>query len=123
MIKPLTQIIVSDNSGVVRVRCINILGLSSKKSFGKIGDRVVVSVLKTRAKTKIKKGSVCYGIIIRTVNKFNRFDGSQISFGNNSIVLVNSKNQPIGSRILGPISFELRNKKFIKIISISSFVL
>lgn len=123
MIKPLTQIIVSDNSGAVRVRCINILGLSSKKSFGKVGDRVVVSILKTRSKSKVKKGSVCYGVIVRTVNKLNRFDGSSISFGTNSVVLVNSKNQPIGSRILGPISFELRNKKFMKILSISSFIL
>jgi large subunit ribosomal protein L14 len=123
MIKPLTQRIVSDNSGAVRARCINILGLSSKKSFGKIGDRVVISILKTRSKSKVKKGSVCYGIIVRTVNKSNRFDGSKISFGTNSVVLVNSKNQPRGSRILGPISFELRNKKYIKIISISSFIL
>lgn len=103
---------VCDNSGAKLVKCIKILGFSKKK-YAKIGDFIKVSVKKIFFNnSKVKKGDVYNSLVIRTIYKYNRFNGSFLSFNDNSVLLLNSKNDVIGSRIFGPIPKELRNISF-----------
>lgn len=113
---------VCDNSGVKWVQCIKILG-KRPKAFGKPGDTIVVSVKKVKSLSKIKKKDIYKAIIVRMKKKINREDGSSINFSKNSVVLLNAKGSPIGSRIFGPVAKELRIKKNIKLVSLCTKML
>lgn len=113
---------VCDNSGVKWVQCIKILG-KRPKAFGKPGDIIVVSIKKTKSLSKIKKKDIYKAIIVRVKKKICREDGSSISFSKNSVVLLNAKGGPIGSRVFGPVARELRIKKNMKLISLCTKML
>lgn len=113
---------VCDNSGVKWVQCLKILG-KKPKAFGKAGDIIVVSIKRTKSFSKIKKKEIYKAIIVRIKKKISREDGSFISFSKNSVVLLNAKGSPIGSRIFGPVAKELRTKKNIKLISLCTKML
>ena len=113
---------VCDNSGVKWVQCIKVLG-GKPRTFGKPGDIIVVSIKKTKSLSKIKKKDIYKAIIVRVKKKICREDGSSISFSKNSVVLLNAKGSPLGSRIFGPVAKELRTKKNIKLISLCTKML
>lgn len=113
---------VCDNSGVKWVQCIKILG-KRPKAFGKPGDIIVVSIKKTKSLSKIKKKDIYKAIIVRIKKKICREDGSSISFSKNSVVLLNAKGGPIGSRVFGPVARELRIKKNMKLVSLCTKML
>jgi len=117
-----TVLNVCDNSGVKWVQCIKILG-KRPKAFGKPGDIIVVSIKKTKSLSKIKKKDIYKAIIVRVKKKICREDGSSISFSRNSVVLLNAKGGPIGSRIFGPVARELRVKKNMKLVSLCTKML
>ena len=113
---------VADNSGAKEVQCIKVLGGSRRRTAG-VGDIIVVSVKKALANSKVKKGEKAKAVIVRTVHKIQRRDGTSIRFDENSAVLVNNNKEPVGTRIFGPVARELRAKSFIKIISMAPEVL
>ena len=113
---------VADNSGAKRVRCIKVLG-GSKRKYATVGDVIVVSIKDAAPNGKVKKGQVARAVIVRTRKEVRRRDGSYIRFDDNSAVLINKENQPVGSRIFGPVARELRAKKFMKIVSLAPEVL
>ena len=113
---------VADNSGAKRVRCLKVLG-GSKRKFASIGDVIVVSVKDAAPNGKVKKGQVAKAVIVRTRKEIRRRDGTYIRFDNNSAVLLNKDNEPLGSRIFGPVARELRAKQFMKIVSLAPEVL
>lgn len=117
-----TVLSVCDNSGVKWVQCIKILG-GKPRTFGKPGDIIVVSIKTTKSLSKIKKKDIYKAIIVRVKKKICREDGSSISFSKNSVVLLNAKGSPIGSRIFGPVAKELRIKKNIKLVSLCTKML
>lgn len=123
MIQQQTILKVSDNSGAKTVRCIRVLG-GFRKKYAKLGDNIIVSVQQLRNKSKntskVKKGEVYKALIIRTKVPFKKKDGSQIWFGENSVVLVNKQENPVSTRIIGPLPKLLKKKKFQKFISMSS---
>jgi large subunit ribosomal protein L14 len=122
MIQMQTNLEVADNSGARRVQCIKVLG-GSKRKYASIGDIIVVSVQEAIPNAKVKKGEVAKAVIVRTRKEISRPDGSYIRFDTNSAVLINKDNEPIGTRIFGPVARELRAKKFMKIISLAPEVL
>ena len=122
MIQMESTLDVADNSGAKKVFCIKVLG-GSKRKYASIGDIIVVSVKEAIPNAKVKKGDVAKAVIVRTKKEIARPDGSYIRFDNNSAVLVNKDNEPIGTRIFGPVARELRAKKFMKIISLAPEVL
>lgn len=122
MIQMETVLDVADNSGAKRVRCIKVLG-GSKRKYATIGDVIVVSVKDAAPNGKVKKGQVARAVIVRTKKEVRRRDGSYIRFDENSAVLINKENEPVGSRIFGPVARELRSKKFMKIVSLAPEVL
>ena len=122
MIQMQTRLKVADNSGAREVMCIKVLG-GSKRRTAQIGDIIVVSVKEALPNSKIKKGSVAKAVIVRTVQKLRRPDGSYIRFADNSAVLINAAKEPIGTRIFGPVARELRAKQFVKIVSLAPEVL
>lgn len=122
MIQMQTNLFVADNSGAQKVQCIKVLG-GSKRKTASVGDVIVVSVKKSSPRAKVKKGSVQKAVIVRTSYKVSRSDGSSICFDNNSCVILNAANEPIGSRIFGPVPRELRYLGFMKIISLAPEVL
>jgi large subunit ribosomal protein L14 len=113
---------VCDNSGVKLVKCLKVLG-RKPKSCGKIGDIIVVNIQKIKTFSKIKKKEIYKAVIVRLKKKIKRIDGSYINFSKNSIVLLNNKGVPLGTRIFGPVSKELRIKKHLKLISLCSKML
>jgi len=113
---------VADNSGAKRVLCIKVLG-GSKRKYASIGDVIVVSIVEAIAGAKVKKGEIAKAVIVRTRKEISRPDGTYIRFDTNSAVLINKDNEPIGTRIFGPVARELRAKKFMKIISLAPEVL
>jgi len=113
---------VADNSGAKKVFCIKVLG-GTKRKYASVGDIIVVSVKEALPDAKVKKGDVAKAVIVRTSKEISRADGSYIRFDSNSAVLINKDNEPIGTRIFGPIARELRSKKFNKIISLAPEVL
>ena len=117
MIQMETVLDVADNSGAKRVRCIKVLG-GSKRKYAGIGDIIVVSVKDAAPHGKVKKGQVARAVIVRTKKEIRRRDGSYIRFDTNSAVLLNKENEPVGSRIFGPVARELR-RKFMKIVSLA----
>ena len=122
MIKMQTRLKVADNSGAKEVMCIKVLG-GSKRRTASIGDVIVVSVKDALPNSKVKKGDVAKAVVVRTIHKLRRQDGSMIRFDENSAVLINNNKEPIGTRIFGPVARELRAKKYIKIISLAPEVL
>lgn len=113
---------VADNSGAREVQCIKVLG-GSKRRFAGVGDIIVVSVKDAVPRGKVKKGDVKKAVIVRTKKETYRRDGSAIRFDTNAAVLINDNQEPIGTRIFGPVTRELRAKKFMKIISLAPEVL
>ena len=122
MIQENTRLNVADNSGARRVQCIRILG-GSKKRYGSVGDIIVVSVKNAIPKSQIKKGQVSRAVIVRTKKEIARDDGSYIRFDENAAVLLDTAGEPVGTRIFGPVARELRDKDFMKIISLAPEVL
>ncbi len=122
MVQMQTTLDVADNSGAKKLMCIKVLG-GSKRKYASIGDIVVVSVKEAIPGAKVKKGEVAKAVIVRTAKEIARTDGSYIRFDSNSAVLINTDNEPIGTRIFGPVARELRAKKFMKIISLAPEVL
>ncbi len=113
---------VADNSGARKVCCIKVLG-GSKRRYANVGDIIVVSVREALPNSKIKKGQVMKAVIVRTKKGMRRNDGSLIRFDVNSAVLIDANKQPVGTRIFGPVARELRQKKFLKIVSLAPEVL
>jgi large subunit ribosomal protein L14 len=122
MIQMQTNLEVADNSGARRVQCIKVLG-GSKRKFASIGDIIVVSVKDAIPRGRVKKGDVHRAVIVRTAKEIRRSDGSAIRFDRNAAVLITPQNEPIGTRIFGPVTRELRAKKFTKIMSLAPEVL
>jgi len=122
MIQMQTNLDVADNSGARRVQCIKVLGGSKRKTAG-IGDIIVVSVKEAIPRGRVKKGDVHKAVIVRTAKEVRRDDGTAIRFDRNAAVLINNQQEPIGTRIFGPVTRELRQKNFMKIISLAPEVL
>ena len=122
MIQMQTNLDVADNSGARRVQCIKVLG-GSKRRTATVGDVIVVSVKEAIPRGKVKKGDVHQAVIVRTAKEIRRADGTSIRFDRNAAVLINKQGEPIGTRIFGPVTRELRAKKFMKIISLAPEVL
>lgn len=122
MIQMQTRLSVADNSGAKEVMCIKVLG-GSKRRFASIGDIIVVSIKDALPNSKVKKGDVAKAVVVRTIQKLRRADGSYIRFDVNSAVLINAAKEPIGTRIFGPVARELRAKQFVKIVSLAPEVI
>jgi len=122
VIQTTTVLDVADNSGAKKVACIKVLG-GSRRRYATIGDVIVVSVKEAVVNAKVKKGEIARAVIVRTKREVKRADGSYIKFDTNSAVLVSKENEPIGTRIFGPVARELRARKFMKIISLAPEVL
>lgn len=122
MIQVESRLDVADNSGAREVLCIKVLG-GSKRKYASVGDVIVVSIKDALPKGKVKKGDVCRAVIVRTSQPVKRVDGSLISFDSNAAVLINKQGEPIGSRIFGPVTRELRSAGYMKIISLAPEVL
>ncbi len=122
MIQMQSNLFVADNSGARKIQCIKVLG-GSKRRFASIGDIIVVSVKDAIPRAKVKKGEVFKAVIVRTSKEFTRNDGSTIRFDKNAAVLLDKQEEPIATRIFGPVTRELRTKKFMKIISLAPEVL
>jgi large subunit ribosomal protein L14 len=122
MIQSETNLDVADNSGARRVQCIKVLGGSKRKSAS-VGDVIVVSVKEAIPRGRVKKGDVLKAVVVRTAKDISRPDGSVIRFDSNAAVLIDGKGEPIGTRIFGPVTRELRAKKYMKIISLAPEVL
>ena len=122
MIQMQTNLDVADNSGARRVMCIKVLG-GSKRRYATIGDIIVVSVKEAQPRARVKKGDVHRAVIVRTKKDVRRADGSVIRFDTNAAVLINKNEEPIGTRIFGPVVRELRGKGFMKIIILAPEVL
>ena len=118
MIQVQTRLKVADNSGAKEIMCIKTLG-GTKRKYARIGDIIVGSVKKAISGAAIKKGEVVRAVVVRTVKEYRRADGSYIKFDENGVVIIDDKNEPKGTRIFGPVARELRNKKFMKIISLA----
>ncbi len=122
MIQTQTELDVADNSGAKRIEVIKVLG-GSRRRYAGLGDIVVVSIKEALPTAKVKKGDVAKAVVVRTRRECRRYDGSYIKFDNNSAVLINNSNEPIGTRIFGPVARELRAKKFMKIVSLAPEVI
>ena len=122
MIQQTSVLDVADNSGAKKVYCIKVLG-GSRRRYASIGDVIIVSVREAIPGSKVKKGEVARAVIVRVSKELPRPDGSFIRFDGNSAVLINKENEPIGTRIFGPVARELRAKRFMKIISLAPEVL
>ena len=122
MIQMQTILDVADNSGAKKIMCIKVLG-GSKRKYATIGDIITVSVKEAMPNSKVKKGEVARAVVVRTAKEVSRPDGSYIRFDSNSAVLVTPQNEPIGTRIFGPVARELRAKKFMKIVSLAPEVI
>ena len=122
MIQVQTELTVADNTGAKIVECIKVLG-GSKRRTASVGDKIVVSVKEAIPNGKVKKGSVQKAIVVRTKYSIHRNDGSKVKFDNNAVVIIDEKGEPLGTRIFGPVTKELRSKGQTKIISLAPEVL
>ncbi|MGH1418842.1 MAG: 50S ribosomal protein L14 [Hyphomicrobiaceae bacterium] len=122
MIQMESNLDVADNSGARRVQCIKVLG-GSKRRYAHIGDTIVVSVKEAIPKGRVKKGQVMKAVVVRTAKGVRRPDGSLIRFDRNAAVLINAQGEPVGTRIFGPVTRELRAKKHMKIVSLAPEVI
>jgi len=122
MIQVETVLDAADNSGAKKIQCIKVLG-GSRKRYAGIGDIIKITVKEAMPNSKVKKGDVMEAVVVRTAKEIRRANGSYIKFDCNSAVLINNQNEPIGTRIFGPVARELRAKRFMKIISLAPEVL
>ena len=122
MIQMQTNLDVADNSGARRVQCIKVLG-GTKRRYASVGDVIVVSVKEAIPRGRVKKGDVRKAVVVRTAKEVRREDGTAIRFDSNAAVMLSNTNEPIGTRIFGPVVRELRSKNFMKIISLAPEVL
>lgn len=122
MIQQETRLVVADNSGAKEVQCIKVLGGSGRR-FATVGDIITVAVKSAIPGGRIKKGTVQKAVVVRTAKEVNRKDGSSIRFSDNAAVMINDNNDPRGTRIFGPVARELREKQFMKIVSLAPEVL
>ena len=122
MIQAETHLSVADNSGARRVECIKVLG-GSKRKYASVGDVIVVSVKDAIPRGRVKKGEIVRAVVVRTAKEIRRPDGSAIRFDRNAAVLINKQGEPIGTRIFGPVTRELRAKQYMKIVSLAPEVL
>jgi large subunit ribosomal protein L14 len=122
LIQMQTKLFVADNSGAKKIQCIKVLG-GSRKRYARIGEVIVASVKEANVGGAAKKGEVVKAVIVRTKKEVGRPDGSYIRFDDNAAVIINNQNEPIGTRIFGPVARELRDKKFMKIISLAPEVI
>jgi len=122
MIQQESTLDVADNSGAKRVMCIRVLG-GTRRRYAALGDVIVVSIKEALPNAKVKKGDVAKAVVVRTRREYQRPDGSYIKFDTNSAVLINDQREPIGTRVFGPVARELRERRFMKIISLAPEVL
>ncbi|MBO4473201.1 MAG: 50S ribosomal protein L14 [Clostridia bacterium] len=122
MIQPQTRLVVADNTGAKEIMCIKVLGGSFRK-FGNIGDVIVASVKTATPGGTVKKGDVVKAVIVRSVRGIGRRDGSHLRFDENAAVIIDNQKQPRGTRIFGPVARELRDKDYLKIVSLAPEVL
>ena len=122
MIQAQTRLDIADNSGARSVMCIKVLG-GTRRRYATIGDVIVITIKDAAPNSKVKKGDVMKAVIVRVKKEINRKDGSYIRFDTNSAVLINAQNEPVGTRIFGPVARELRGKNFMKIISLAPEVI
>jgi large subunit ribosomal protein L14 len=122
MVQTTTTLDVADNSGAKKIMCIRVLG-GTRRKYASLGDIIIVSIKEAIPNAKVKKGEVARAVIVRTKKEVSRPDGSYIRFDANSAVLVDKDNEPVGTRIFGPVARELRAKRFMKIISLAPEVL
>ncbi len=122
MIQAETKLGIADNSGARRVQCIKVLG-GAKRRYAWVGDVIVVSVKEAIPRGRVKKGDIHRAVVVRTAKEIRRSDGTAIRFDSNAAVLIDGDNEPIGTRIFGPVTRELRAKRFMKIISLAPEVL
>ncbi len=122
MIQSESTLEIADNSGAKKVLCIKVLG-GSKRKYASVGDIIKVTVKEAAPNSKVKKGTVTRAVIVRTSKEMRRADGSYIRFDTNAAVLLNAENEPVGTRIFGPVARELRAKRFMRIVSLAPEVL
>ncbi len=122
MIQQETYLEVADNSGARRIQCIRVLG-TGQKFVGGVGDIIVAAVKDAIPRAAIQKGEVVKAVIVRTRKEINRRDGSSIRFDSNAAVILNNQNEPQGTRVFGPVARELRDKRFMRIVSLAPEVL
>jgi large subunit ribosomal protein L14 len=122
MIQQESRLTVADNSGAKEVLCIKVLG-GTRKRYARVGDRIIVTVKHALPSGNIKKGTVAKAVVVRTKKETRRADGSYIRFDDNAVVLLNNAGEMIGTRIFGPVARELREKQFMKIVSLAPEVL
>ena len=118
MIQPLTKLKVADNSGAKKIMCINVLG-GTRRRYAGVGDIIVASVKEATPGAAVKKGDVVHAVVVRTAKTYGRQDGTYIRFDENAAVVLDERGNPKGSRIFGPVARELRDKNFMKIISLA----
>jgi large subunit ribosomal protein L14 len=122
MVQPQTRLKVADNTGAKQIMCIRVLG-GSRVKYGRVGDIIVASVKEATPGGAVKKGEVIRAVIVRTAKEYGRPDGSHIRFDDNAAVLIGKENNPRGTRIFGPVARELREKQFMRIVSLAPEVL
>jgi large subunit ribosomal protein L14 len=122
VIQPQTRLRVADNSGAREIMCIRVLGGSSRK-YGSVGDTIIAAVKTAQPNAGVKKGEVVRAVIVRTAQEYGRVDGSHIKFDDNAAVLINQQGNPRGTRIFGPVGRELRERQFMRIVSLAPEVL
>lgn len=122
MIQAESNLEVADNSGARRVQCIKVLG-GSKRKYASVGDVIVVSVKEAIPRGRVKKGDVMQAVVVRTAKDIHRQDGTSIRFDSNAAVLINKQGEPVGTRIFGPVTRELRARRYMKIVSLAPEVL
>ena len=122
MVQQETRLVVADNTGAKEVLCIKVLG-GSKKRYARVGDLIVVTIKKSIPSATLKKGEVHKAVVVRTKKETKRKDGSYIRFDDNAVVIINENKEPTGTRVFGPVARDLREKKFMKILSLAPEVL
>ncbi len=122
MIQAESTLLVADNSGARRVACVKVLG-GTRRKYASVGDVIVVSVKEAIPNSRVKKGEVRRAVVVRTAKGLGRSDGTSIKFDENAAVLIDAQNEPVGTRIFGPVARELRARRFMKIISLAPEVL
>jgi len=122
MIQPLSRLKVADNTGARQIMCIRVMGGSAKK-YAEVGDVIIAAVKQANPGGMVKKGEVVRAVIVRTAKEYGRSDGSYIRFDENAAVILTDRNDPRGTRIFGPVARELREKRFMKIVSLAPEVL
>lgn len=122
MIQTETTLNIADNSGAKKVQCIRVLG-GTRRRYARVGDIIVVAVKDAIPNSNVKKGSVVKAVVVRTKKEYSRKDGTLIRFSDNAAVVINESFEPIGTRIFGPVARELRDKKFMRIVSLAPEVL